>query len=765
MATDSGNAQTVSAGVTVSIASTATLLPAPWTSTDIGNVGVAGSASYSNGVFTVRGAGLDIWGSADAFHFASHSMTGDGQIVARIASIQNTNIYAKAGVMLRSALTANAAHVILDVKPGGGLEFMIRSATGGSTTFLAAATAGVPVWLKLARAGATVIASWSTNGAVWTEVGRTTTALPTTVFAGLPVTSHTTSGLNTATVDNVSVTSGPVNHAPTVAITAPTPGATFLAPASVPIAATATDADGTINSVEFFANGATIGTDTTGPYGLTWTPTSLGSYTLTAVATDSGNAQTVSAGVTVSIASTATLLPAPWAHADIGNVGLAGSATYSNGVFTVKGAGADIWNSADAFHYVYQPFTGDGQITLRVTSLQNTHPYAKAGVMLRGALTANAAHVMLNVRPAGGLEFLTRSGTGEATTLLASATAAVPVWLKLARAGATVIASWSTNGAVWTEVGRITTALPTTVFAGLPVTSHTTSGLNTATVDNVSVTSGPVNHAPTVAITAPTPGATFLAPASVPIAATATDADGTISSVEFFANGAAIGTDTISPYGLTWTPASLGSYTLAAVATDSGNAQTMSAGVTISVASTASPLPAPWAQRRHRERRPRGQRDVFEWRLHGEGSRRRHLGQHRWVPLRLPAVHGRRPNHAPRHQPAEHAYVREGRCDVPPVPRGQFGPRHARGAAQRRGRVRQPRGHERKHDLPGGPGGAAARLAEADSARQLVRELHVCRWITLDATGLGGRAAHTDGVCRCAGSEPRNVSADHRHAG
>ena len=241
-------------------------LPAPWTSMDIGNVGVAGSASYSNGVFTVRGAGLDIWGSADAFHFASHSMTGDGQIVARIASIQNTNIYAKAGVMLRSALTANAAHVILDVKPGGGLEFMIRSATGGSTTFLAAATAGVPVWLKLARAGATVIASWSTNGAVWTEVGRTTTALPTTVFAGLPVTSHTTSGLNTATVDNVSVTSGPVNHAPTVAITAPTPGATFLAPASVPIAATATDADGTISSVEFFANGAAIGTDTTGPY-------------------------------------------------------------------------------------------------------------------------------------------------------------------------------------------------------------------------------------------------------------------------------------------------------------------------------------------------------------------------------------------------------------------------------------------------------------------------------------------------------------------
>src|SRR5688500_8497259 len=99
-------------------------LPSPWTSKDIGSVGQAGSASESGGVFTVRGAGADIWGTADSFHFVSQPLSGNGEIVARVTSIQNTNSYAKAGVMIRGALTAGSAHVILDVKPGGGVEFM-----------------------------------------------------------------------------------------------------------------------------------------------------------------------------------------------------------------------------------------------------------------------------------------------------------------------------------------------------------------------------------------------------------------------------------------------------------------------------------------------------------------------------------------------------------------------------------------------------------------------------------------------------------------
>src|SRR5262249_6304895 len=77
-------------------------VPTPWTSGDVGATGVAGTASYGAGTFTVRGAGADVWGSADAFQFVSQPLAGDGQIIARVASLQNTSAFAKAGVMIRA---------------------------------------------------------------------------------------------------------------------------------------------------------------------------------------------------------------------------------------------------------------------------------------------------------------------------------------------------------------------------------------------------------------------------------------------------------------------------------------------------------------------------------------------------------------------------------------------------------------------------------------------------------------------------------------
>src|SRR4051812_39839819 len=91
-------------------------VPAPWVAQDIGAVGLPGSASASGGVFTIAGAGADVWGSADAFGSVMQPITGDVQIVARVTAIQNTNSYAKAGLMLRSSLTAGSAHVILDLR-------------------------------------------------------------------------------------------------------------------------------------------------------------------------------------------------------------------------------------------------------------------------------------------------------------------------------------------------------------------------------------------------------------------------------------------------------------------------------------------------------------------------------------------------------------------------------------------------------------------------------------------------------------------------
>jgi hypothetical protein len=185
-------------------------LPSPWTNQDVGSTGLAGSASYSNGTFTVSGAGSDIWGTADSFQFVNQTVSGDMTIVARIVNMGNTNQWAKGGIMLRESTASNAANVILDQTPSGTIEFLERSPAGSATFGIANASLGFPTWLRLVRTGNSVTASVSSTGSTWSTVGTTTLSIAATALTGLAVTSHNSSSLNTATFDNVTVTtSGP----------------------------------------------------------------------------------------------------------------------------------------------------------------------------------------------------------------------------------------------------------------------------------------------------------------------------------------------------------------------------------------------------------------------------------------------------------------------------------------------------------------------------------------------------------------------------
>ena len=89
----------------------------------------------------------------------------------------------------------------------------------------------------------------------------------------------------TSTSSPVSVTvSGSTNQPPTVSLTSPAPSSTFTAPASITLAATASDADGTVTRVDFYRGSTLIGSDTSSPYSYNWTNVAAGSYQLTAVA-------------------------------------------------------------------------------------------------------------------------------------------------------------------------------------------------------------------------------------------------------------------------------------------------------------------------------------------------------------------------------------------------------------------------------------------------------------------------------------------------
>src|SRR5262249_53335895 len=108
---------------------------------------------------------------------------------------------------------------------------------------------------------------------------------------------------------------------------------------------------------------------------------------------------------------------------------------------------------------------------------------------------------------------------------------------------------------------------------------------------NVSLTTGPPNSPPSVSITSPTEGATFTAPASVTINASALDTDGSVSQVEFYEGGFFLGSDTTSPFSFTWTNAPAGNYALTARATDNLGAVTTSAPVNIVINPGANPPP------------------------------------------------------------------------------------------------------------------------------------------------------------------------------
>jgi hypothetical protein len=96
------------------------------------------------------------------------------------------------------------------------------------------------------------------------------------------------------------------NSLPVVSLTQPANGATFTSPATVALAATASDADGTVAKVEFFNGSTKLGEDTTAPYSFTWSGVGAGTYTLTARATDDRGGVTTSAASTITVRASNT---------------------------------------------------------------------------------------------------------------------------------------------------------------------------------------------------------------------------------------------------------------------------------------------------------------------------------------------------------------------------------------------------------------------------------------------------------------------------
>jgi fibronectin type 3 domain-containing protein/glucose/arabinose dehydrogenase len=572
-------------------ANATTLAPATWSNQDIGAVAATGSFTDNGTSLAVTGSGADIWKTADEFHFAYRSLAGDGEIIARVVSLTNTDPYAKAGVMFREALTANSRFALMMMTPGAnGGAFQYRTSTGGS-----AAPSGsndgvstLPRWVRITRAGNVLSGYISPDGVAWTLRNSVTlSGLPATVYVGLAVTSHRDGTLATGVFDNVSVvTPTPDNTDPSIpqnlagtavgtsridltwsastdtggsglagyrvyrngsstalaSVTGTSYSDTGLAAntayayrvaaydsagnesdLSTQITVTTPDVPppdniaptipGALNAVavsanridlswtastdtggsglagyRVYRNGSTVPLTTvtgTGHTDLGLTANTGHSYQVTAV-DGNGNESGLS-----NVASATTLAGSTWTSQDIGGVAAPGSFADNGSSLSVTGSGADIWNTADEFHFAYRTLIGDGELIARVVSLTNTDPNAKAGVMVRESLAANSRFGMMIMTPgSNGAAFQRRSTTGGSAGPSNSTdkVSTLPRWLRIVRTGNVLSGYLSTDGLNWTLRDSVTlTNLPTTVYIGLAVTSHNDGSLATGVFDNVSL--------------------------------------------------------------------------------------------------------------------------------------------------------------------------------------------------------------------------------------------------------------------------------------
>ena len=296
---------------------------------------------------------------------------------------------------------------------------------------------------------------------------------------------------------------------PTISITNPSDGSTFGSGSNIILTASASDSDGTIASVDFYASGTLIGRSTTMPYSASWQSAQPGTYSVYAVATDNLGAVTTSSSISVAVnGGTANGLPAGWNDADIGNTGVTGSAAYSNGTFTVKGAGADVWGTSDAFNYVYMPMSASGWIVARVATVSDQANWVKAGVMIRGSLDPSSPQAFMLVSHAKGVAFQRRTSDGSASVSTSGSASTAPRWIKLVQNGTTISGYESTDGSNWTLVGTDTVAISGPTYMGLAVSSHVTGTVATATFDSVT-TSVPAGWANSDVGSVPFPGSAW----------------------------------------------------------------------------------------------------------------------------------------------------------------------------------------------------------------------------------------------------------------
>jgi hypothetical protein len=170
-------------------------------------------AETASGSILMNAMGADIWNESDQFRFAYKTLNGDGTMVARVDRVVNSNVWAKAGVMIRQSTGTGSVHAFMPLTPGGasagnGASFQRRLTAGaGSTSEDSQTLVAAPYWVKIERKGNSFSGSIAPDGQTWSQVGTTQT-IPMTnpVLIGLALCSHDAAVATGATFSRVATT-------------------------------------------------------------------------------------------------------------------------------------------------------------------------------------------------------------------------------------------------------------------------------------------------------------------------------------------------------------------------------------------------------------------------------------------------------------------------------------------------------------------------------------------------------------------------------
>ncbi|HET6225782.1 MAG TPA: Ig-like domain-containing protein, partial [Bacteroidia bacterium] len=379
------------------------------------------------------------------------------------------------------------------------------------------------------------------------------------------------------------------NIAPAVSITAPLNNAIVFTPATVLLKAAASDADGSISKVEFYEGSNLLGSTGTAPYTFEWKNIAVGTYSVTAKATDNYNVSTTSTNIAITVKNNS--LPT----VNIANP-VNGAEAIAPAAFVIKATASDTDGSISKVEFyeggnllgtsVSGPYTynwnnvAKGNYTLTAKAYDDQNDVTTSASVLVN-VKENSLPTVVITSPSSGA-----SAIAPATfTISANANDADGSIRKVAfYNGASLIETDSTSpySINWQNIAAGTYTLTAKAYDDL-------NAINTSAAVTVTVKD---NSLPAVTITSPSNGSTAIAPASFVIKAAASDSDGNITKVEFYSGTTLLSTVTTNPYTYSWNNVTAGDYKITAKAFDNLNAFAVSSEVSVTVTNNTAPAVA-----------------------------------------------------------------------------------------------------------------------------------------------------------------------------